>query len=208
MARQPTPEQHDPVPGYEDIDSDSLDYLKLDQSSAAKVLQIWKLRCLRAARSHYSESTRLIIWNSVLTMINSLGAITIGMISAYSFARKEDDILGLVAFISAAIVLLTSIYQYLKKFEENSLLHKLAANEFANIQRKIERYLSGKIIKMGSLHNINRDINFVTKGHPIVSPRSWAKHSNIDIKIQQLECEVDARFWSGIQETHEHNGRH
>ncbi len=53
--------------------------------------------------------------------------------------------------------------------------HKLAANEFSNLKRKIERYLSIDDITNSLIHNINRDYNFISKHYPLVSRYMWTK---------------------------------
>ena len=188
----------------------SFDKLDLSQKHARKTLFVWKMRALRAARAHYRYARHIQIIGKVLTLFNSLAAIIVSLVSVAGFFSPDKFLtepffgwyinLEIVAICSGVVVLLTSIVQFLEKPEEHHLLHKSAANEFSNLQRKIERYLAASQVEMGVNHNINRDFNFVSKSFPMVSSRCWNHNRKVIDRLERYEAELEQEAWAAGEE--------
>jgi len=166
-------------PDFDDpILNENFDDIVLDPHNVRRILDIWRLRCLRAARVHYQESLRIQFWGNFLTIFNALSTIAVGLLSVAGFFSNNYYI-SLLSLISGFFVIATSIYQYILQPEYKNSSHKIAANEFSNIHRKIERYQCLGVTKMGVLHTINRDINWVTKAYPSVAGSVWRKNEHM-----------------------------
>lgn len=98
--------------------------------------------------------------------------------------------------ISGLLLVITTIIQYILNDGERCSNHKMAASEFSNLQRKIERYLLAETVPMTTVHNINREYNHITKAFPSVARKHWKNTDNkaLNYNIQRLEEKLDARF--------------
>jgi hypothetical protein len=155
-----------------------------------RLLAEWKDRAFYAALAHYSSSESYELRNKILTITNMISAICV------LFAANNKLITGNASFVDDVVVAVASLFtvlstavQFLLRYEERSTQHKLAANEFSNLKRKIERYLSINEISNSLIHNINRDYNFISKNYPLVSHYIWKKALRRRTEISKLICD-------------------
>jgi hypothetical protein len=93
------------------------------------------------------------------------------------------------------VLVLTSVLHYVFRWEERARDHKAAGTEFANLQRKIERYSIGRFFKMSMLHNINREYNYISRSYPLVHRKVWKSPElkSVTERILSLEARLRAR---------------
>lgn len=187
----------------------------IDETQAKRLLLLWRCRSLRAVKAHYDASLGLRVWDGVLTGINALLSIMILFIANAEWVRVFLDGLNLHWFeyletvslrlsdvtISAvaALLVITTILQYILRWGEKSYDHKAAGGEFANLQRKIERYMLAKSVNMAMVHNINRNYNHISKSYPLVSTGRWmrAGKPRLNAAILRLEEELQVILVEG-----------
>ena len=136
------------------------------------------------------QRSSLISQNSIPSDINSVQQIV--------NALEATPILFVVlTSISGLLLVITTIVQYILNDGDRSSNHKIAASEFSNLQRKIERYLLSEEIEMSAVHNINREYNHITKAFPSVNRKHWKFKQNeqLSANIEKLENKLDTRFF-------------
>lgn len=166
------------------------------------LLELWMVRAHKAARAHYMQASIHRLKDMRLTIVNAVAAILVLYFSNASWIEElingdsdTDNFLGdftlytMISGLLAAIVVVTTILQFMKRWGERSDIHKLAGAEFSNFQRKTERYLLSNEINMAMIHNLNRDYNHATKIYPLVNSAIWdsAGESDLNNRIRDLE---------------------
>jgi len=157
---------------------------ELDPQKAKFLLELWIVRAHRAANAHFWQASDHKYKAMVLTLINVVAAILVlyfsnsSWIEAFINGAEEggaNSKYSIVAGVFALVVVITTIFQYMKRWDERSDNHKLAGSEFSNFQRKAERYALAKEVNMQMIHNLNRDYNNVMKNSPLVHKDIWKK---------------------------------
>lgn len=173
----------------------------LDPEEASKLLRLWHERCLKSAKAHYLasennyvKSHRLTISNASLS-ISVIGFMNAGWFKDYILTDGENGslpVFTITASILGLALVLTTILQYLFRYEDRGRHHKSAGSEFSNLQRKIERHLAGSKFRMWILHSINREYNFITKHYPLVPKDVWENNDfkEVNERIQSMEMDL------------------
>ena len=145
-----------------------------DRGARKRLLIAWKDRAFYAATAHYGASEAYQFRNKLLTLLNIVSAITV-LFAANNklFVAPTSSTQSIVLAVASLFTVLSTAIQYLLRYEERAIQHKLAANEFSNFKRKVERYLSMDEISNSLIHNLNRDYNFISKHYPLVSRLMW-----------------------------------
>jgi hypothetical protein len=146
-----------------------------DHNTRKQLLTAWKDRAFYAATAHYRASEKYEFRNKLLTLINIISAITVLFAANNKLLATNSSFAQLVLAVASLFTVLSTAVQYLLRYEERAMQHKLAANEFSNLKRKIERYLSINDISNSLIHNLNRDYNFISKHYPLVSQYMWKR---------------------------------
>lgn len=170
------------------------DDFQIRQRYARYILSMWKYRAWRNARAHYRTADQLRIRSVFFMLAHAIAAVTILGFSSLDFFFAGHPEWKLLVAIAALASVLLAIVQLLMRHEARSQQHKFAAGEFSNLQRKIERYLGLKSYKMGLIHNINRELNFVTKNYPAVPKSIWDKKTEHDEEIEKTIRRLEAKL--------------
>lgn len=171
--------------------------LEISEKKCEKLLNLWHKRSHKSAKVHYAASIIKFRWNRVLTIINAFASIFVLFFTNAIWIKNAISENGgenyyiIASSITGVILVSTTILQYLLNFEDSANGHKMAAAEFSNLHRKIERYLVIKKFTMGMLHNINREYNYITKSYPIVSERLWNSANFGELQKQIRDAEVE-----------------
>lgn len=140
------------------------------------LLLAWKDRAFYAATAHYLASERYELRNKILTLVNMSSAITVLFVANHRlFASYNSLIEEIILATASLLTVLLSASQYLLKYDERANQHKLAANDFSTLKRKIERYLTIDDLSNSLLHNLNRHYDFIGRTYPLVSHYMWRK---------------------------------
>ena len=195
----------------DDFERDS-DKVNVDPDRAGKLLNLWKCRSHKAAKAHYLQALINKRRNLYITTINAMLSI---LVLFFANATWIDDFLGekfkiisdlayvdseipitlytMMASLLAVSLVITTIMQYILRWGESAADHRAAGGEFANLQRKIERYTISRTYNMSMIHNINRDYNHISKSYPLVNTNRWTKAGDgrLSDTITRLENELD-----------------
>lgn len=183
---------------------DKLHYIDdepIKPEDAVLLLQLWHERSLKNARAHYKASSTLFRRHGGLTVVNTVASLAVLFFVNSSVMRQEvfsgltEGLYLAAGAISGFILVLFSILQYVFRWDDRARDHKSAGTEFANLQRKIERYTAGKFFKMALLHNINREYNYISRSYPLVPRPIWISDELRDVseRIKHLEKELRSR---------------
>lgn len=181
--------------GEEEFEIRLADDVPIERAECEFILQLWHERCLKSARAHYSASSILYKGHGVITIANTAASISVlFFVNATSLKTSIFDGMSDVSFnafasISSLILVLVSTLQYIFRWDERAREHKSAGAEFSNLQRKIERYLTGKFFRMSILHNINREYNYISRSYPLVPHKIWSNrdYEEVSKRIRHLE---------------------
>jgi len=186
----------------------TFDNTEIDNDKARKLLVLWRCRAHKAAKAHYRATLESRLLNRILTILNAVASILILFMTNSEWVNKYlDDKNGQIIAqtakmaldgsdvtisLAAVFLVLTTILQYIVRWGEKANDHKAAGAEFANLQRKIERYSIAKTYNMSMIHNINRTYNHISKSYPLVSAKKWqeAGKGHLNDMISQLENEL------------------
>ncbi|NJR13981.1 MAG: hypothetical protein HC779_07245 [Phyllobacteriaceae bacterium] len=165
------------------------------------LLKLWGLRSLRAARCHYLYSEMLFKRNTFWTVTNALVSVFIlflvnapwifdvEILNKSLTHESANYIYKFFSGISGAALVITALYQYIRRFEANAYEHKHAGSEYSNLHRKIERYLISDEVTKEQIHLINNIYSHLTKNYPLVPKEIWrgAEVSSVAKEIEELE---------------------
>ena len=192
--------------------ANSYDEAEIDQNRARCLMSLWRSRSLKAARAHYKESLSYRNLNRGLTLVNaslSIGILfvsnavwvrdSIGAGASGSGARSE-----IVISLIAVGIVVTTIMQYILRFGEKANEHKAAGSEFANLQRRIERYLLATQVTMSMVHNVSRIYNQISKSSRLIPQKKWhnAGKGKINENIDKLETIFEEHPLAVLTEPH------
>lgn len=202
----------DPQP-HEDVDSSICRLCQnpdsrhaIDVGNARKLLLLWTYRAHKAASSHYHQSVRLRFGSFCLTVFNAFSAVAVlyfvnaNWLPGVLGGGEEGTVHLLFTGVFGAMVVGTSILQFILKMDERQAVHREAGQEFSNLQRKIERYSLHSRFTMSLVHNISRDYNHITKSYPLVGRRIWQHGSRIRLNEQITNLETDLRDTSDLHQ--------
>jgi hypothetical protein len=152
-----------------------------DSLARKRLLAEWQVRAYNAATAHYRASETYEFRNKALTIVNIISAITVLFaVNNKLIASNSNFTEEIILAVASLFTVLSTAVQFLLRYEERSIQHKLAANEFSNLKRKIERYVSMNEISNMLIHNLNRDYNFISKHYPLVS-QSIVKRTSVAV---------------------------
>jgi len=169
----------------------------VNQFRSSMLVELWMVRCHKAARAHYMQATQHRDRNTWLTLVNAIAAIavlfaansswfknmlTINVLNSDGVLSRTEVLFDALTSLLALMVVLTTILQFIKRWGERSEQHRFAGAEFSNLQKKCERYSLVENLNMAMVHNLNRDYNHVTKSYPLVSKEIWALAGKSDQK--------------------------
>jgi hypothetical protein len=173
-------------------------FIEIDQPKTKKLLVLWMLRAHRAASAHYEQSSVFkrhdLLW-TVLNIITSIALLF--LVSRLPNGAANSAILkfGLefVFGFFGLLLVMFGVVQFVLRYPEKQDAHRQAGQEFANLQRKIERYLLVTEYSMVQVHNLSRDYNHITKSYPLVDRNIWTNKARQKLVDQILILEDELR---------------
>lgn len=172
-------------------------FIDIDQAKTKKLLTLWMLRAHRAASCHYEQSSKFKRYNIFWTVLNVIFSIVLlFLVARLSNEPTESDVLKfgleLVFGFFGLLLVLVGVVQFILRYPEQQDAHRQAGQEFANLQRKIERYSLVTEYSMVQVHNLSRDYNHITKSYPLVDRSIWTNRQKEKLikQIQKLEDEL------------------
>jgi hypothetical protein len=145
------------------------------------LLKYWWLSAFLGGLVHTMLSYRCARRKNVLTVINIASAILVLLFSISPSMRTTANVLfsswnfslydqrvyaaDILANVSAAFVVISTMLQYYLRYEERHLEHRAAAVEYFNLANKIRR-VSKRGHTAEDAHSLNTHLNFLNKGAP------------------------------------------
>lgn len=151
------------------------------------VINYWKMVCIVLGKAHVSASERYAKRRTSITIVNIFASVMVLFLSLssdlqaiinyyvdFSFiqyshsygAQFQVSSAKIAAGFAGAIVVVSSMIQYHLRYEERHIEHKIAGIEYFNLHKKIERMQSASDISNESMHNINKQMNYINKFTP------------------------------------------
>ncbi len=149
-----------------------------EQQAMKLLLKMWHSRAVRANLAHYFQSSEYRTVNGIPTIFNILSAISVLFLSNIDYVGLSEVGSSNYKFamsLVGLVVVLTTTLQYILRLEEKIYDHKRAGNEFTNIKRQIEIYLSQDKITEEIIRKIEMEHNHSSKYHQLVRKRTWEK---------------------------------
>ncbi len=166
-----------------------------DSEAKAKIellFSYWNERLLRGSTAHFLEAMKYEYWEYVISVINIVFAISVLFLSAMGGNLKFPVFTDFVLPIASLFVVLISAFQYISQFGQKASQHKLAAVEYANLRRKLERYWTKKELHPEAIHSLTRSYNGIAKYPPLISEKQWNKVA--DMKKDRIK-QINAQFF-------------
>src|ERR1700735_4390068 len=103
-----------------------------------KLLETWRLRCLRGANVHYKTSRRLEKREHAITIINVAASIAVVLLSSsYWLDAEHNRNVAILIGITSLCVLITTVLQYIFDYKTKAYIHWHTASIFADTNKKI-----------------------------------------------------------------------
>lgn len=182
----------------DDWSGENLNYdgTKVDEEVAKCLLCLWRLRALKAARAHYKQSLHLKTWDFAVIAVNAIFSILILFITnsqwvgdglsridiPYIKTGLDGAEVGL-SMIALCLVMMT-ILQYIVGWGAKSEHHRAVGGQFADLQRRAERYLIAEITNMAMIHNVNRIYSQISRSSSLIPKKNWHSAGEDSEKIQ------------------------
>lgn len=142
------------------------------------LMTVWHARSTDSANAHYYAADHFKKRNTIWSIINIAAAIIVLFLSNedtlvkvtaffHDFIRAEFIALGIS--MAAVTVVVTTVVQYIYRFNEKANSHKFCANEYSNVKRKIERLKTSGDIDEEALHRMSNTLNWLSKSSPLIS---------------------------------------
>ena len=157
--------------------------------SMAELLDHWSKECTRNGHLQFAACQSYARRRAWLTILNMFASImTLYMSSSEKFRNVLDSTMqsighsmsfhpGLTAEILtgfvAAVVVASGAIQYLLRYDERHIEHRLASGEYYNMARKIDRIRITGNITPDIVHSLSKEMNAALKCSPAVSQRFW-----------------------------------
>lgn len=150
----------------------------------ATLLNLWRLRCIRATIQHYKATYLFRIFDSMLTTINVVASISILYISAIEPAKFHEH--GAIE-IAALITVVTTVLQYILDYRTRWKTHERAGKGYAILNREIEQLNINQPIDDQDLSRIRQQFAHLTDMSPVIPAVIWNRPKPITRAIARLE---------------------
>lgn len=146
-----------------------------DEKCAASLLLTWRRRAIRASNAHYEASKSARKWGIFLTVMNVTFALVVLFLTNNSIlpAKILGMSIDLLTSLAGLLIVVTSVLQYILRFDEKARDNKTAGNDFSNIKRDIEEALIAKQITENLIKETKFAHAFASKSAPIVNSSQW-----------------------------------
>jgi hypothetical protein len=156
-------------------------------SGEERVLCLWRLRCIRAAKQHYWSVLVFRLADRALTVLNICAGILVLFVSLIYSQHVEDRTLP---WASVAVVI-TSVLQFIFDWRIRWVSHDRAATEYAVLGRALE-FLNPKADIVTELELIRTRFDATTRDAPTVPFIFWERPKALSRSIAELEGSPNA----------------
>lgn len=154
------------------------------------VLEIWRLRALRASVAHYRSARNAFRADRLFTLSNVAVSIIVLCLSIVN-SFLENDIISICIGLASVVIVISSILQFILDHRTLGYNHARAATGYGAANRRIEQ-VSGGNVDEGLLVEIRAELDNLGETAPIIPKKIWDEDSKTEnsAKIKTKEQEL------------------